>query len=506
MTKSLAIFVQFPTATVGEPIAEDRSIQVIGFMLQTAGQHASALVPNRIAFFIPTFNNGEVRTSQQMIGTRPGEAAFFGGFEVTIRAFGQRQNWIADHAVVEDVVLIRAMEDENGLIHAYLGCRQTNSVCFIHGGEHVSNQLLQFRVKFFYRTGWIPHDGLIPGGDSQYLAFCCPLCRCLHVQSFQMPVRPIPYILSVRLGVTVQLNQDAFDYALDAFVEHLSLERNLSPHSVRAYRGDLESLLAKLRVDGITSLEAVQLPDLRSWLAALHSASASPATLQRRSGTARIFFAWAEKNGLVSKNPAVSLKSPKVTRRLPEIITQSEVREMLDLAMKSAAGSELGLRDVAILEVLYSSGIRVSELCGLDLLDVDDARGVIRVVGKGNKERSVPIGIPALAAIKSWLDVRGNFVTTESGQALFLGVRGARIDPRVVRRVVHGALKDVPDTPDFGPHGLRHAMATHLLEGGADLRSVQEMLGHSSAATTQLYTHVSDERIAAAFRQAHPRA
>lgn len=300
--------------------------------------------------------------------------------------------------------------------------------------------------------------------------------------------------------------QDTFDFALEAFVEHLSLERNLSPNSVKAYRGDLDSLFTKLRTDGIVGLDSVQLPDLRAWLAFLHSAGASPATLQRRSGTARIFFAWAHKNGLVSEDPAAGLKSPKVVRRLPETITQVEAKEMLDRAIQVASENEMGLRDVALLEVLYSSGVRVSELCGLNLGDVDEARGLIRVIGKGDKERSVPIGLPALAAIQRWLDVRNDWLTAESGNALFLGTRGARIDQRVVRRVVHGALKKVPDAPDFGPHGLRHAMATHLLEGGADLRSVQEMLGHTSAATTQIYTHVSDERIAAAYRQAHPRA
>ena len=160
-----------------------------------------------------------------------------------------------------------------------------------------------------------------------------------------------------------------------------------------------------------------------------------------------------------------------------------------------------------MLELLYASGLRVAELCGLDCVDVDVARRTVRVFGKGSKERVVPVGVPALAAVADWLRVgRGRLATAESRDALFLGERGRRIDPRVVRRIVHRALRATDGAPDLGPHGLRHAMATHLLEGGADLRSVQEMLGHASLATTQIYTHVSNDRLRAAFNQAHPRA
>ena len=165
-----------------------------------------------------------------------------------------------------------------------------------------------------------------------------------------------------------------------------------------------------------------------------------------------------------------------------------------------------GARDAAILEVLYGGGLRVGELCGLDLGDVDRSRHTVKVTGKGDKERTVPMGAPALRAIDTWLPRREEWVGPHSGQALFLGERGRRIDQRVVRRVVHTHLRAEPDSPDLGPHGLRHAMATHLLEGGADLRTVQDMLGHKSLATTQIYTHVSTERLRTAFRQAHPRA
>jgi len=161
---------------------------------------------------------------------------------------------------------------------------------------------------------------------------------------------------------------------------------------------------------------------------------------------------------------------------------------------------------MAILELLYATGIRVSELCGLDVTDIDWDRRAVRVLGKGDKQRTVPVGEPAMAALTAWLDVRAAWATPASGQAVFLGERGGRLDPRVARRVVHAALAAAPDAPDLGPHGLRHAMATHLLERGADLRTVQELLGHASLATTQIYTHVTNERLRAAFQQAHPRA
>ena len=177
---------------------------------------------------------------------------------------------------------------------------------------------------------------------------------------------------------------------------------------------------------------------------------------------------------------------------------------MLDAA--ATDDSPLGIRNAAILEVLYSSGLRVGELCGLDLPDIDRDRRLARVLGKGNKQRSVPLGLPALRALDAWLLRRGELAGDSSGVAVFLGERGGRLDQRVARRVVHQAMRAVPEAPDIGPHGLRHAMATHLLEGGADLRSVQEMLGHASLATTQIYTRVTSERLRRVYQQAHPRA
>ncbi len=296
--------------------------------------------------------------------------------------------------------------------------------------------------------------------------------------------------------------------ALEAFAGYQSAQAGRSAHTVRAYRGDLIDLMDYLSGQGIRRLDEVGLPDLRAWLAGQQRAGLAAATLQRRSGAARVFFRWARQQGLVAEDPAAALKSPKVPRRLPQTVSQADVVTMLGAVIKAAAVDETpaGARNLAILEVLYGSGLRVAELCGLDLGDVDEDRRLVQVIGKGNKQRSVPISEPAFRAVQAWLLRRPEWLTEASGTAVFLGRRGGRLDPRVARRVVHQAMDAVPDAPGVGPHGLRHAMATHLLEGGADLRSVQEMLGHTSLATTQIYTHVSGERLRQAFRQAHPRA
>jgi integrase/recombinase XerC len=300
-----------------------------------------------------------------------------------------------------------------------------------------------------------------------------------------------------------------FETLLSSYERHLRAQRNLAEHTVRAYRTDLLNLFTHLGRLGIDSLDAVDLRALRSWLAKQHTLGQARATLQRRAAAARVFFSWAQETGLISTDPAANLRSPKIRRRLPPTLAATTAAEMLDgrIAAAAEAGGSVAVRDAAILEVLYATGIRVSELCGLDLTDLDRGRQVIRVFGKGSKERTVPLGAPALRAVEDWLGkARPQLATSESGPAMFLGERGKRIDPRVVRRVVHRSLQMTDGAPDLGPHGLRHAMATHLLEGGADLRSVQEMLGHASLATTQIYTHVTNERLRSAFEQAHPRA
>ncbi|MFC7623164.1 tyrosine recombinase XerC [Microlunatus sp. GCM10028923] len=302
---------------------------------------------------------------------------------------------------------------------------------------------------------------------------------------------------------------DGYRELLDRYLRHLGSERQLSDHTVRAYRADLTSLLEQLTRLGRTRLAETTLGDLRSWLARQQSVGQARSSIQRRATAARVFFAWARRVGEIETDPAVSLRSPKLQRRLPDTLDAADARQMLEQAITYAAeeGGPVALRDVALLEVLYGSGVRVAELCGLDLTDVDADRRTLRVFGKGRKERTVPLGAPAFRALDRWIaEGREALRIPASPPAIFLGERGGRIDQRVVRRIVHRALRLTDGAPDLGPHGLRHAMATHLLEGGADLRSVQEMLGHASLATTQIYTHVTTDRLRRAYEQAHPRA
>jgi integrase/recombinase XerC len=308
-----------------------------------------------------------------------------------------------------------------------------------------------------------------------------------------------------------EISPQAQDLLL-AFAEHLKLERGLSPHTVRAYGGDLGALFTHLARVGDGDPQEVTLADLRTWLANQYASGSDRATLQRRAAAARTFFAWAARTGRLPNDPALALRSPRVDRRLPPTVEVDQARRALDALADRVDDADEPVeraarrRDLAIVEVLYASGIRVSELAGLDTGDLDSQRGLLRVLGKGGKQRTVPLGGPALRALDAWLAARSLLARPAAGKAVFVGDRGLRIDPRVVRRIVHRALEAVPGAPDLGPHGLRHAMATHLLEGGADLRSVQELLGHSSLATTQLYTHVSGDRLRRAYQQAHPRA
>jgi integrase/recombinase XerC len=295
---------------------------------------------------------------------------------------------------------------------------------------------------------------------------------------------------------------------LDEFTRHLRSERGLSEHSVRAYRGDVTTLLEHARRMGRDHVSDLDLLTLRSWLAGQATRGRARATLARRAAAARTFTGWAHRRGLVAQDAGALLATPRGGRTLPGVLRREEADALLHVAGLAADDeSPVGLRDLAVLEVLYASGIRVGELCGLDVDDVDRSRRVVRVLGKGSKERTVPVGAPAVRAVDRWLaDGRPALATPTSGPALFLGARGRRVDPRTVRRAVHGLLAHVPGAPDLGPHGLRHSAATHLLEGGADLRSVQELLGHATLATTQIYTHVSVDRLKATYDQAHPRA
>lgn len=300
---------------------------------------------------------------------------------------------------------------------------------------------------------------------------------------------------------------EAFARVLAAYERHLVSERGLTPHTVRAYLGDLAGMLEHAARLGATRLDDLDLRTLRSWLANQQTRGRARTTLARRATAVRVFTAWAHRTGRTPSDPGAALGSPKRGRPLPAALSTGEARALLDAAASHADdGSPVGLRDVAVLELLYATGIRVGELCGLDVDDLDHERRVVRVLGKGRKERTVPYGLPAARALDRWLRVRPQLLAPGAGGALFVGARGRRVDPRVVRAMVHARVAEVPHAPDLGPHGLRHTAATHLLEGGADLRTVQELLGHASLATTQVYTHVSSERLRAAYRQGHPRA
>ncbi len=291
---------------------------------------------------------------------------------------------------------------------------------------------------------------------------------------------------------------------LDDFERHLHAERGLSPHTVTAYVGDIAGLLDHAGRLGIDDLDGISHQSIRSWLARLRTSGLSKASLARKSSATRVFFAHALRRGWVSADPAATLGTPKIEHRLPRVLREQDAVALVEAP---DATTPVGLRDRAMLELLYATGMRVGELCGLDVDDVDDSRRLIRVWGKGAKERRVPYGVPAQHALDTWRrDGRPLMSLPGSGAALFLGLRGKRIDQRAVRRMVHETLAGLDGAPDLGPHGLRHSAATHLLEGGADLRSVQEILGHATLATTQIYTHVSAERLKASYDRAHPRA
>jgi integrase/recombinase XerC len=300
----------------------------------------------------------------------------------------------------------------------------------------------------------------------------------------------------------------ALEEALEGFATHLRDERGRSPHTVRAYVGDVADLLGFAAEEGVGELPDLDLAVLRAWLAGMDRRGAARSTIARRVAAARCFTAWALRQGQVDADPAARLSAPTARRGIPEVLRHGQVDELMAVAVLRADDSDpVHLRDVAMLELLYATGMRVSELVGMGCSDLDWSRNTARVLGKGGRERVVPFGLPAARALRAWIDDgRARLAGPASGDALFLGARGGRVDARVVRRAVHGLLAHVPDAPDVGPHGLRHSMATHLLEGGADLRSVQEVLGHASLGTTQIYTHVSIERLRSSYDRAHPRA
>jgi len=292
--------------------------------------------------------------------------------------------------------------------------------------------------------------------------------------------------------------------AVDEFGLHLARVDNRSAHTVRAYLSDVVSLLGHASREGCAGLDDLDLPLLRGWLAAHHERGAARTSQARRAAAARTFTAWAHRTGRTTADAGAHLASPKAHRDLPNVLRAEHAAELVESPAPAERPEPLALRDRAVLELLYATGIRVSELCGLDLTDVDDSRRVVRVFGKGAKERTVPYGVPAQRALDAWRDHGRPHLTTASG-ALFVGAKGGRLQQTVARRIVAAAAR-AAGLPHTSPHDLRHSAATHLLDGGADLRAVQDLLGHASLSSTQIYTHVSTERLREAFRQAHPRA
>ena len=311
------------------------------------------------------------------------------------------------------------------------------------------------------------------------------------------------------------------DTLLDDYLAHVRTERGYSEHTVAAYRGDLIELVAFAGERGAADADAIDLALLRDWLWAATERGLARASIARRAASARGFTAWLLRRGLIAADPGLRLRAPRAQRTLPRVVTQQALAEAL-AALERAASTDdpIAVRDSAIVELLYASALRVSELVGLDLAAIDRRRRTVRVVGKGSKERVVPYGGPAARALDHYLDQgrpaivaaaaaaaaeteRGALAATE---AVFLGARGARMGVRSVYRVVTEVLSSIPGTGPSGPHAFRHSAATHLLDGGADLRAVQEFLGHASLGTTQIYTHVSAERLKQSYRTAHPRA
>jgi integrase/recombinase XerC len=296
--------------------------------------------------------------------------------------------------------------------------------------------------------------------------------------------------------------------AIEDYTVHLTVERGYSPQTIRAYRSDLRALMSFARERNVDDTDGLTLELLRDWLWQSAQSGSSKATLARRSASARGFTAWNARATGSDTDPAARLRSPKPDKTLPRVVGRAQMSALLDsLAVQAAEGEPENVRNLAVIELLYAAGIRVSELTGLDVDDVDLDRLTVRVLGKGSKERVVPFGVPAKTAVVAYLHTaRPSLAVPTSGPALFLGSRGARLGTRAVYELVARLLADIPGGGPAGPHALRHTAATHLLDGGADLRAVQELLGHASMGTTQIYTHVSTERLKESYRLAHPRA
>lgn len=295
--------------------------------------------------------------------------------------------------------------------------------------------------------------------------------------------------------------------AVGDFVTQLHVERGLSPNTARSYDADLANFVAFSEGRGVRQVNDVDLELLRDWLWQASQQSLAKSTIARRTAAVRSFTDWALHTGLVAADAATRLRAPKADAHLPRVLTRQQVEGILDsLVAFAATGDPVAQRNVAMVELLYASALRVSELVGLDVDQIDREHFTVRVMGKGSKERVVPFGAPAGRALARYLDDGRVRLLDNPTTAAFLGARGKRVSTRTVYQLVASLLADIPGSGPSGPHALRHTAATHLLDGGADLRAVQEMLGHASLGTTQIYTHVSAERLKESYRSAHPRA
>ena len=298
---------------------------------------------------------------------------------------------------------------------------------------------------------------------------------------------------------------------IDAWGVYLRANLAVSEHTLRAYVSDLRSFTTYCQVDELSTeniRSVVTLRAIRAWLASLVQQGKSRSTISRRTASIRSFTAWAYRRGYLDSDPGLLVTSARGDQKLPQVQTPSDTAELLSYAATRTReeNSPAAIRDWAILETIYATGIRVSEVCSLDTTSIDQQGMTLRVIGKGNKERVVPFTRACLSALQAWLSHgRPSLAIPEAGRALFVGDKGRRIDPRVIRSMIHRMCAQA-GVRDLAPHALRHTAATHILAGGADLRAVQEMLGHSSLQTTQRYTHVDAQRLSAIYKQAHPRA
>lgn len=298
-----------------------------------------------------------------------------------------------------------------------------------------------------------------------------------------------------------------FERVLHDYCAYLEAGRGYSAHTVKGYRTDVSELFGYLQQLKLDSPQQLSLEHLRDWLYEISESGLAKSSLARKSASVRSFTAWAFKHELLETDPGLRLRTPKASRHLPKVVGRESIDQIFKILESMAtADNPGGLRDRLTVELLYASGARVSEIAGLNLTDIDYSRNLLRVLGKGGKQRMVPFGSPAREALDAWIRFgRDKYATDKSGEALLLNSRGSRVGVRQIYSLVAGLLAETP-TGAAGPHALRHSAATHLLDGGADLRAVQELLGHASLGTTQIYTHVSIERLKEGYKVAHPRA